>query len=145
TSWNVDQVVYDDPDGQEVQYGVQGKTALEFVKVIHPRTKQEVVPRFLDGRPLPEKDQHDPRQALAEWMTAHPYFAEAAVNRLWGYFFGRGLVDPVDDFRSTNPPSHPELQADLAREFRARGYDLKQLLRTIVRSRTYQLSSVPKA
>ena len=51
-------------------------------------------------------------------MTSHPYFAEAAVNRIWGYFFARGIVDPVDDFRSTNPPTHPELLAALAADFR---------------------------
>jgi hypothetical protein len=75
-------------------------------------------------------------------MTGHPYFAEAAVNRMWGYFFGRGLVDPVDDFRSTNPPTHPELLAHLAREFRQGGYDLRRLMRLIVMSRTYQTSGV---
>jgi hypothetical protein len=82
----------------------------------------------------------NPRKALAEWMVRHPYFAEAAVNRMWSYFFGRGLVDPVDDFRSTNPPTHPELLAKLAEEFRAGGHDLRRLIRTIVSSRAYQLS-----
>ena len=52
-------------------------------------------------------------------MTSHPYFAEAAVNRIWGHFFARGIVDPVDDFRSTNPPTHPELLAALAADFRS--------------------------
>ena len=81
--------------------------------------------------------------SLAKWVVAHPYFAEAAVNRMWGYFFGRGLVDPVDDFRATNPPSHPELLAALSQDFRSNGFDLRRLMRTIVQSRVYQLSSVP--
>jgi hypothetical protein len=76
-------------------------------------------------------------------MTSHPYFAEATVNRIWSYFFGRGIVDPVDDFRLTNPPSHPELLKALAEDFKKHGYDRKHLIRRIVRSRTYQLSSLP--
>ena len=75
----------------------------------------------------------------------HPYFAEAAVNRMWSYFFGRGIVDPVDDFRSTNPPTHPQLLARLAQDFRTHNHDLRYLIRTIVTSRTYQLSGSPNA
>ena len=82
-----------------------------------------------------------PRRELAEWMTASPYFAEAAVNRMWSHLFGRGIVNPVDDFRSTNPPTHPKLLVRLAEDFARNGYRLKHLLRTIVASRTYQLSS----
>src|SRR5436305_2627497 len=78
-------------------------------------------------------------------MTSHPYFAEAAVNRIWGYFFARGIVDPVDDFRSTNPPTHPELLAALAADFRDHGHDLRRLMKTIVSSRTYQLSHRPNS
>lgn len=111
--------------------------------MIHPRTNRPMLPTFLDGSRLPQKQWLDPRLHLARWMTSHPYFAEAAVNRIWGYFFGRGIVDPVDDFRTTNPPTHPKLLEELAREFRARGYDLQALMRTIVQSRTYQLSAEP--
>ena len=114
------------------------------MKVIHPRTKQKVVPAFLDGTKLPEDQWMDPRLRLAEWMTTHPYFAEATVNRIWSYFFGRGIVEPVDDFRTTNPPTHPELLEALAGDFQDSGYDLKHLLRTIVQSRSYQLSGTPK-
>src|SRR5207244_1247009 len=74
---------------------------------------------------------------------SNPYFAEATVNRMWGYFFGTGIVEPVDDFRTTNPPTNPELLAALAKDFRDTGYDLKRLMRTIVQSRTYQLSAAP--
>ncbi len=131
--------MFDDPAGREPDYGA----AKESAKVIQPRTKRETSPAFLDGTPLPVTERADPRLRLAEWMTAQPYFAETAVNRMWSYFFGRGLVAPVDDFRSSNPPTHPELLAALARDFRDDGYDLKQLIRRIVMSRTYQLSSVP--
>ncbi|HJT77700.1 MAG TPA: DUF1549 and DUF1553 domain-containing protein, partial [Gemmataceae bacterium] len=108
----------------------------------HPRTKRPVKPTFLDGSQPAGCDPADLRMSLARWMTApdNPYFARAAVNRVWGYFFGRGIVDPVDDFRTTNPPTHPELLDELARRFREGGYDLKALIRTIVQSRTYQLS-----
>jgi mono/diheme cytochrome c family protein len=110
--------------------------------VLHPRTKEEVQPAFLDGVSLTQEERDDPRQALAKWMTDHPYFAEATVNRVWGTLFGRGIVDPVDDFRSTNPPTHPELLEALARDFRKHNHSLKHLIRTIVQSRAYQLSSM---
>ncbi len=109
---------------------------------LHPRTKMEVPPTFLDGTVLPEDKRRDIRMELAKWMTSQPYFAEAGVNRMWSYFFGRGIVQPVDDFRSTNPPTHPELLEALAIDFKQHGFDLKHLIRTIVQSRTYQLSSV---
>jgi hypothetical protein len=113
--------------------------------VINPRTKAKVVPAFLDGTTLPPNEWMDPRMKLAAWMTSNPYFAEASANRIWSYFFGKGIVDPVDDFRSTNPPTNPELLRALAKDFRDSGYDLKHMIRTIVQSRTYQLSSVSNA
>ena len=113
--------------------------------VIHPRTKAKVVPTFLDGKPLPEDQWLDPRMRLAEWITSHPYFAEAAANRIWSFFFGRGIVDPVDDFRSSNSPTHPELLNALAKDLKDHGFDLKHLMRTIVQSRTYQTSGTPNA
>ena len=130
----VDFVIMDDPEG----YGTFGKGA----KVIHPRSKQEVQPRFLDGKPVPQDRRDDWRLALAEWMTSpeNPYFAPAMVNRMWGYFFGRGIVDPVDDFRSNNLATHPQLLEALAQHFVRSGYDLRSLMRLMVESRTYQLS-----
>ncbi len=133
-----DMVIFDNPEGRDYAWGQPPENA----KVIHPRTKKEVEPTFPDGTRLPQEQDSDPRQALAEWMTSHPHFAEATVNRIWSDFFGRGLVDPVDDFRSTNPPSHPDLLAALAEDLQTHGYDLRRLIGTIVRSRTYQLSSV---
>ena len=112
-------------------------------KLMHPRTKEVVTPRFLDGTELAEEQQGDPRKPLAEWMVASPYFSQAIVNRIWSQFFGRGIVDPVDDFRSTNPPTHPELLEKLAADFVTHGYDLQHLMRRILQSRTYQLSARP--
>ncbi len=114
------------------------------IKMYHPRTKVELTPTLLDGTKINATGRQNPRKALAEWMVHHPYFAEAAVNRMWSYFFGRGLVDPVDDFRSTNPPTHPELLARLAQDFRTNNHDLRRLIRLIVTSRTYQLSGRPE-
>ncbi|MBK5294181.1 MAG: DUF1549 domain-containing protein [Acidobacteriia bacterium] len=113
------------------------------IELLHPRTKSAVHPMYLDGSAAQVAADANPRKELARWMTAHPYFAEAAVNRLWGYFFARGIVDPVDDFRSTNPPTHPELLATLASDFRGNGYNLRRLMKTITTSRAYQLSHRP--
>ncbi len=135
------QVVFDDPAGQEQDYGEMGQTALVFKPVTHPRSKTRVEPAFLDGTVLAPASRTDQRLELARWMTDHPDFARATVNRYWGHFFGRGLVEPVDDFRLGNPATHPRLLNRLAEDFREHGYDLKHLIRRIVLSRTYQLSS----
>jgi hypothetical protein len=89
-------------------------------------------------------DPFDRRRQLAEWVTApsNPFFARNIINRFWGYYMGRGLVEPLDDMRATNPPSNPELLDALADDFAARHYDLKHLMRTIMNSHAYQLSSV---
>ena len=130
-------IIMDDPEG----HGVLGKGG----PTVHPRNKTEVQPAFLSGEPAGRNGAEDPRARLAEWMTSpdRPEFAEAIVNRIWGHFFGRGIVDPVDDFKLANPATHPDLLAALAEDFRDGGYDLRQLMRRIVRSRVYQLSSVP--
>ena len=79
----------------------------------------------------------DPRASLARWMTdpENPYFARTMANRMWGHFLGRGIIHPIDDARSTNPPSNPELLDALAKDFVAGGYDVKRLIREIVTSR----------
>ena len=109
----------------------------------HPKTKVDVFPTPLGGEPLHIDPDDDPRAALAAWMTApdNPYFSRALVNRYWRHFFGRGLIDPEDDMRETNPASNPELLDALARHFIEHGFDLKDLVRTICRSNVYQLSS----
>ncbi|MBL8798434.1 MAG: DUF1553 domain-containing protein [Planctomycetia bacterium] len=108
-----------------------------------PGTEQKVAARFLDGSALPAAS-IDPRAALADWMTAprNPFFARAAVNRLWEHFFGIGIVDPVDDMTTENEPSHPELLAELATAFEQARYDLKFLIRALMLSDAYQLTSV---
>lgn len=110
-----------------------------------PRTRQMVEARALDRKAVAWKAGEDPRLALADWITStnNPLFAEAMVNRLWKHFLGVGMVEPVDDLRASNPPSNPELMSVLAREFRASGHDLRHVMRLILNSRTYQLSSAP--
>ncbi|MEX2261296.1 MAG: DUF1549 and DUF1553 domain-containing protein [Bryobacteraceae bacterium] len=117
----------------------------ETGEVLHPKTKKPVTPKYLDGDLEPEKPGEDVRYKLANWTTnpRNPYFARATVNRVWKFFMGRGLVEPVDDFRVTNPPTNELLLQALADDFVASGYSLKHLERRILTSRTYQLASVP--
>jgi hypothetical protein len=112
--------------------------------VLHPLTGQQVEPKPLFGTSRQPAADEDPRRALAEWITAddNPYFAEVAVNRVWAELLGRGIVDPVDDLRATNPPSNRPLLAGLAAEFRRQHYDFKRLIRTIMTSHAYGLSSL---
>jgi hypothetical protein len=99
------------------------------------------------GKPLVVGVDEDPRQLLADWMVdaKNPYFARAVANRYWAHFFGRGIVDPIDDMRVTNPPTNPALLDALAKELIDNNFSLKHLIKTIVRSRTYQLSAIPNA
>jgi hypothetical protein len=101
-------------------------------------------PTFLDGRKISQKKDVDRREALARFITepSNDSFARAYVNRMWGHFFGRGFVQPVDDFGTHNPPSHPELLDKLGQEFRAIGYDTKALIRWIMNSEAYNLTSM---
>lgn len=111
------------------------------------RTKQPVMPTSLGSEPVKLRPEQDPRLVLAEWMSKkdNPFFAHTLVNRYWKHFFNRGLVEPEDDMRETNPPVNPELLNAMAAEFVKSGYDLKALVRSIVNSTTYQLSAVPNA
>ncbi|PYI87816.1 MAG: hypothetical protein DME26_04965 [Verrucomicrobia bacterium] len=113
--------------------------------VKHPVTGEVMLPRAPDGPATRSGEGTDPRRALADWLIApdNPFFARAAVNRVWAVFFGRGLVEPVDDFRISNPCVNPALLSALADDFVKHGYDLKHLMRTIMESRLYQLSSTP--
>ncbi|HJT79449.1 MAG TPA: DUF1549 and DUF1553 domain-containing protein, partial [Gemmataceae bacterium] len=112
---------------------------------VNPRTGKPLEPKLLDGPVLDVPPEQDPRQKLVDWMARpdNPFFAKALCNRMWGHLLGRGLVDPVDDMRETNPPSNPELLDALAKDFVAHHFDVKHLLRTICTSRVYQLSSEP--
>jgi hypothetical protein len=110
-----------------------------------PKTGAALKPTGLGSEPLDLSPDEDPRLALADWLTkpGNPFFARTLVNRYWKHFFGRGIVDPEDDMRDTNPASNKELLETLAKKFVESGYDLKELVRTICRSTTYQLSSLP--
>ncbi len=110
--------------------------------VPNPRTGTGAKARFLGvtATVKPTAD-HDELQSLAEWLPHSPMFARTQVNRVWAHLMGRGIVDPPDDFRASNPPTHPELLDALAKEFTTHGYDLRHLIRTIMASRTYQLAS----
>ena len=127
------------------EFGLFGRETVVFLRpqgeVSHPRKGGIVKPKPLGG---PEADDPlDRRRKLAEWLTAkdNPFFARNVVNRFWAYTMGRGLVEPIDDMRETNPPSIPELLDALAADLITHKYDLKHLLKTIFRSRAYQLSS----
>ncbi len=108
----------------------------------HPKTNKVVDAEYLiasAGLP-PIADFKDRREALADWLTSakNPFFAKAIVNRVWSYFLGRGIIEPVDDIRGSNPPINPDLLDALEQDFIASGFDLQHLMRTIVSSRTYQ-------
>ncbi len=92
---------------------------------------------------LPPQD--DPRIRFAEWLTAaeNPWFARNAVNRVWYWLLGRGIVHEPDDLRPTNPPENPELLDYLAQQLVGNKYDLKHIFRLVLNSKTYQLSSLP--
>jgi hypothetical protein len=112
------------------------------VPVVNPRNNVAVAAKF-PYEHAGKVDAHgELRQQLSQWITSkeNPYFATSVVNRYWSYLLGRGIIDPVDDIRSSNPPSNPALLAALSEDFIAHGMDLKHLLRTITRSHTYQRS-----
>ena len=114
-------------------------------ELVHPRTGQSVAP-WLPGVEPAETDTSDGRRGqLATWLgrTDNPFFARVAVNRIWFYLTGRGLVEPVDDFRDSNPPINSNLLNALADDFAASGFDRKHIIGTILNSETYQLSSAP--
>lgn len=113
--------------------------------VRHPESKQIMPPRFLNSTTeVKFENDADPRAELAKWITApeNPWFARNMSNRVWFWLMGRGIVHDPDDFRSTNPPSNPELLDYLAKEFIDSGYDMEHIYRLILNSRTYQLSSI---
>lgn len=117
-------------------------TAGDSGDAVNPRTKAVVPPRPLGGPLGPPVEDADRRRQLAAWMTRpdNPYLARVMVNRLWAHFMGRGLVEPVDDFRDTNPPSNPALLDTLARRLVADRFDLRQTIRLILNSQVYQTS-----
>ena len=110
----------------------------------HPKDNHVVKPEFLiasAGKSIVPMDEHR-RDALADWIVSkdNPFFAKAIANRIWSYFFGKGIIDPVDDIRASNPPSNPALLDALTKDLVDHNFDLQYLMRTIANSRTYQTS-----
>ncbi|HVJ80372.1 MAG TPA: DUF1549 and DUF1553 domain-containing protein, partial [Planctomycetia bacterium] len=132
------------------EFGIYGQDRVVYVRDVgearHPRTGQTMRPQPLGGKPVPagEADPFDRRRDLVKWLAdaKNPALAKNVVNRYWGYLFGRGLVHPIDDIRVTNPASCPELFDYLAADLIERKYDVKQLIRELLRSQVYQLASV---
>ncbi len=116
-------------------------------EVRNPNSGDVVTPKLLGDREFSSDDLQDRLQHLATWLTSreNELFVKSQTNFIWYHIMGRGLVDPIDDFRMTNPPGNPELLDALADEFASSGFDLRSLVRTIMNSRTYQLSSEPNA
>jgi hypothetical protein len=115
--------------------------------VTQPRSGKPMSPRYPGAGDAAVPAGDDRRAALAAWLTkpGNPFFAKSVANRVWFHLLGKGIVDPVDDFRDSNPASNDELLAALARDFEDSGFDLKHLVRSIMTSRTYQLSAEPNA
>ena len=111
----------------------------------HPRTGENLRPLFPGAETPPLAPDADRLQALADWIARpdNPFFARAQVNRVWYHLMGRGIVEPNDDFRTSNPPANGPLLEALTADFVAHGFNLRHLIRTIVNSQTYQLSAVP--
>ena len=135
--------------------GIERQGEGEFAPLTEAADRREITPTdktkpvravFLDGKEPAWTPAVRSREPLAKWLASpdNPYFARATVNRLWGQFFGTGLVDPVDGFHDENARSHPELLDDLAGAFVDSGFDLRYVVRAIGRSRAYRLSSVRK-
>jgi hypothetical protein len=126
--------------GEEMVFNRRG-----LAKATNKKTKQAVSPAGLGTAPANLTPDDDPRLALVEWMTSkdNRFFARSLANRYWKHFFSRGLVDPEDDMRETNPPTNPALLDALGAHFVKSGFDLKDLVRTICRSQVYQLSALP--
>ncbi len=128
-------------------FGVLGGDSVIMLRssgsIRHPRTRQTMPPTPLGEKPIDVANVRDLRRPLADWLTSpeNKLFARNIVNRIWGYYMGTGLVEPIDDMRATNPPSNPELMDAVAADFSHNGFDLKRLMRNIMTSRVYQLSS----
>ena len=125
--------------GEEIIFSLATPTDIK-----HPSTGETIPAAFPFSSDLDKKNP-DPRVRLADWLTSpkNPYFAKSIVNRYWSYLHGRGIIDPVDDIRASNPPSNPPLLDELTRRFIANGFDLKRLVREMARSETYQRSFRP--
>ena len=136
-----EEIVYFDPDKAWPAFAPAAAGA--SARQAGPAGPRQAV--FPDGTGVRLDPGRDPREVFASWLTSpsNPYFARAAVNRTWYWLVGRGIVHEPDDIRPDNPPSHPELLALLERELVTSKFDMKQVVRLILNSSTYQLSSIP--
>lgn len=132
--------------GLNLRRGIEGREVIvgyntANTTVAHPVDGRRMKPKFLGGD-APDVDGQDPRQALARWLASdkNTAFSQTMANMIWSHFFGRGIVDPVDDVRISNPPSNKELLDELGHKLAAYKFDMKKLVRDICNSRTYQLS-----
>ncbi|MDB5349825.1 MAG: Ig-like protein [Planctomycetota bacterium] len=133
------------PNGQKLGRQEQVIHLARSGEVLQPKSGKKMAPKPPGGLAPVLAPTDDPRRALADWMSdpKNPFFARAVVNRYWSHFFGRGICEPIDDLRVTNPPTDPELLDALADHFVKCGYDLKALVRLICTSQVYGLSSIP--
>ncbi|MCZ2340560.1 MAG: DUF1553 domain-containing protein [Bacteroidales bacterium] len=138
--------------GQGISAPISGGEEIIFLSqnrlrggVKHPVSGKTMEPKPLLGQEQSVTIDQDPRRVLAEWMIApnNPFFAKVMANRVWADLMGRGIVDPVDDLRATNPPSNGPLLDALAADFQKNKYDIKKLIRAICTSHVYGLSSIP--
>ena len=125
--------------GEEIIYDQRADYEMK-----HPKDSRVMAPEFLIASATPVKIPTDQRRrdALADWLVSkqNPFFAKAIANRTWSYFFGKGIIDPVDDIRASNPPVNPQLLEALTKDLIDHNFDLQHLMRTIVNSRAYQAS-----
>jgi hypothetical protein len=128
---------------REVFVGTAGGGGKPQAPLPHPDTGRPLAPKCPGGPEVTLKPGEDPRVQVFDWLRSpdNPWFARAFVNRVWGHYFGVGIVDPVDNFSLANPPSNPQLLDALAKDFVEHKYDIRAIERTILLSRTYQLSS----
>jgi hypothetical protein len=133
-----------EPGDPKTKDGAEYVYADRAGEVTQPRTGKTMDPKFMGGAIAKVAPGKDRRESLAAWMTSaeNPFVPKSVVNRIWYHLLGRGIVDPVDDFRDSNPSANDELLDALAREFVAQGFDVKHLIRAIMNSRTYQLSAM---
>lgn len=128
--------------GEEIIYDQRADYEMK-----HPKDSRVVAPEFLIASATPVQIPSGPRRrdALADWLVSkeNPFFAKAIANRVWSYFFGKGIIDPVDDIRASNPPVNPALLEALTKDLTDHNFDLQHLMRVIVNSRAYQTSFVP--
>ena len=133
-----------------IKNGASAADNIVYVKtagdINHPRLLKPLDPAPLDGKSMPLEQGGDRRAHFADWLTKdNPYFTRNIANRVWGNLMGRGLVNPIDDVRATNPASNEELFSAVANDFVKNKYDIKHLIRTIMNSAVYQLSSESNA